>query len=103
MSRFELARIIGMRALQLSEGAQSVVHVDDEVLRIDFYYVAALELYEGSLDAKLCTSRGAACHVRELVLPIELNILLDTRDGKSRPYRPSFPSSDSSSDSLTLP
>ena len=46
LTKFEVSRIVGMRALQLSEGAAPTLSVGgDDVIR-----TAATELYRGTLD-----------------------------------------------------
>lgn len=53
LSRFEVARLIGMRALQIGDGAEVKVKVADERLQQNALYVAALELYTHALDARV--------------------------------------------------
>ena len=83
MTRFEAARIIGVRAMQLSEGATPGVTVDDVDMRFDYTYVAARELYAGVLDACL-VRESALVHVTSMRLPNDVSLMLDTRDGKDR-------------------
>ena len=71
LTRFEVARLVGLRALQLSEGHAAAVEVADETMRTDFKYVAAMELRAGRLDAKV-VRHGAPVHVSELHLPDEI-------------------------------
>lgn len=83
LTRFEVARIVGMRAMQLSEGAEPRVHVEDAVLQRDCNYVAGCELYTGVVD--VCVRRGDAVHhVSELRLPPDVASMLNTRDGGRR-------------------
>jgi len=83
LTRYELCRLIGVRALCLSEGEPSAVRLDDHALQRDATYVAAYELYHGLLDA--CVMRdGKPVHVNEFVFPDELVVLLNTRDGGRR-------------------
>lgn len=83
LSRFESTRIIGMRSLALSAGACAQVSVEDPVLRINFLYVAALELYERKLDMRVV--RGSEqIDPCQCELPTNVAILLDTLDGGSR-------------------
>lgn len=83
LTRYEVTRIVGLRALQLDAGAKPAVEVKDERLRCDACYVAALELSHGLLDVIVRRS-GADVHVRDVRMPPELNTLLDTKDGGSR-------------------
>ena len=97
MTRFEVARIVGMRALQLSEGHEPNVVIQDSDLRFDYTYTAAVELYTRTLD--MCVARnGATYHVSDMCLPPDLASMLNTRDGRSRPV---YSSSVNSADSLS--
>lgn len=85
LSRYEVARLVGIRALQISEGAEPRVRVNDERHRRDGIYVAATELYHGRLDA--CVVRGGTrVHVSKMRIPMDLATLLNTRDGGDRRY-----------------
>ena len=53
LTKFEVARILGMRSLVLSEGASSMVVLQDRRLRENVLYVAALEMQRGLLRAKV--------------------------------------------------
>jgi len=89
LTRYEFARVVGMRALQLDEGDEPRVRAPTERLRGDSVYVAALELYEGRLDA-MVRRDGApaeAFHVARACLPPEVAVLLDNRDGGARRAR----------------
>jgi DNA-directed RNA polymerase subunit K/omega len=83
LTRYEVARIVGLRALQLDAGAQSLVAVEDDVLRRDPLYVAALELAERKLDV-LVRRGDVDVHVRDARFPTSLRLLLDTKDGRTR-------------------
>ena len=83
LTRYEVARIIGLRALQLDKGAAPRVTIEDETLRCDALYVAARELAAGVLDAKVRRA-DADVHVRDARMPPELHAVLDTKDGRSR-------------------
>ena len=83
MTRFEVARIVGVRAMQLSEGESPGVNVDDPHLKHDYTYVAARELYDGILDVCVCRENELV-HVTAMRLPSELISMLNTRDGKNR-------------------
>ena len=83
LSRYEIARILGARSLQLSEGEEPKVLVRDERLKCDLLYVAALELSGRKLD--VCVERkGELIHVSSMRFPSELNTLLATKDGGFR-------------------
>lgn len=84
LTRYELSRLLGLRALQLAEGSQPHVHVHDEDLRQDFVYVAGLEIEGGHVDAMVQRAGGIRIHVSGMRVPPDLGILLDTRDGGSR-------------------
>lgn len=84
LTRYEVARIVGLRALQLDAGAKALVHVTDERLRCDVCYVAALELSCGKLDVLVRRSYEGDVHVRNTRMPPDLNALLDTKDGGVR-------------------
>ena len=85
LTRYEVARLVGIRALQLSEGSEPRVFVTDGRLRRDAVYVAALELYETNMDA--CVVRGGVSkHVSMLSNPLDLLTMLNTRDGGGRVY-----------------
>ena len=91
LTRYEFARLIGMRALQLDEGSEPREQASTERLRADSVYVAALELHEGLLDAMVRRSGDGvptvAFHVASASLPPEVATLLDNRDGGSRRSR----------------
>ena len=86
LTRFEVARLVGLRSLRLSEGAPPLLFVNDPILKEDTMYVAALELKARVLDAKL-NRNGTLVDTREAQMPACLDILLDTRDGGTRSYR----------------
>lgn len=84
LTRYEAARVVGMRALQLSEGDLPTVTPPSH-LRGDHMYVAALELASGTLDARV--RRGPhALDVRACTVPRCVAAMLDTRDGGTRSY-----------------
>ena len=53
LSKYECTRIIGLRALEIQNGATHLFEVKDVRLAIDSIYVAAKELSEGLLDFKI--------------------------------------------------
>lgn len=75
LSRFEVARLIGLRALQISEGDQVKVAVPSGRLRENSLYLAALELKHGALDAKIDRG-GELVDVSTARLPDSLEIIL---------------------------
>lgn len=79
LTRYELARILGLRSLQLSEGDPPKVFVSNDDLRRDFLYVAALELQTGVLDVCVKRADGNVHHISTLSPPNELGVLLETR------------------------
>lgn len=83
LTRYEVARLISIRSVALSEGAPPAVFIEDTKLREDTSYVAAMELRTGKLDAVVV--RGEKCiHVNEATVPESLNIHLDSKDGGRR-------------------
>ena len=83
MTRFEAARVIGVRAMQLSEGATPSVTIDDPTLCQDYTYVAANELVSGTLDVCILREKKLV-HVSSLRLPQDVSSMINTRDGTSR-------------------
>ena len=83
LTRYEMTRIVGLRALQLDAGAKALVEVTDERLRCDMTYVAALELSMGHLNA-IVQRHNEDVPVQRSRMPPELDILLDTKDGGKR-------------------
>lgn len=87
LTKYEVARVVGMRALHLSEGATPCVEVVDEHLRSNMLYVAALELSVGKLDALVRREDGSL--VRTLDVNVScgpLRLFLDLCDDGSRSY-----------------
>lgn len=84
LTRFEVARLLGMRSLELSEGATPLVIVESATLRQDPLYVAARELEARALDARLIRSGSMVVDVRAASLPPCLFVLLDTMDNGTR-------------------
>lgn len=87
LTRFEVCRLLSMRALQLAEGGEARVRVADEALRTDFLYVAALELWENALDAKVRRASGVEVDARAVARGTELLDYLNARDGGRRVFR----------------
>ena len=84
LTRFEVARAVGLRALQLDAGAKPQVVVSDEQLKCDTTYVAAREIAEGKIDAIVKRADGTELNIRNTRMPIDLFVLLDTKDGRTR-------------------
>lgn len=83
LTRYEMARVVGLRAVALDEGAAPLVRVDDPRLSCDAVYVAACELWQRKLDAKIMRD-DVEVHLRTVRFPPELAALLDTKDGGTR-------------------
>ena len=82
MSRFEMSRIVGLRAMQLESGVPSTMRLTvPSHLRDDVIYIAARELEGRQLDIRFGESQHDARSAR---LPPELFGLLDTKDGGTR-------------------
>lgn len=84
LTRFEVARLVGLRSLELSGGGRPNVMVSDMKLREDTMYIAALELHEGKLDARIRRENGTLIDVGKARMPRCLHVILDTCDGGSR-------------------
>lgn len=83
MTRYEAARIIGIRAVQLSQGVLPGVHIKDVPLKYDYAYVAARELYDRTLD--VCVERdGELIHISNMRIPPDVAFMVNTRDGENR-------------------
>jgi DNA-directed RNA polymerase subunit K/omega len=87
LSRYEATRVVGLRALHLSQGATPNVHIQNEALQHDMMYVAALELSLGKLDAVVKREDGTLLKTNKVSMPPNLNIFLDLCDGGVRSYR----------------
>ena len=100
LTRFEVAKIVGIRAVQLSEGSHPHVDIESTELRNDHTYVASLELHRRMLD--VCVRRGNnLCHVNDVEFPVDLLSYLNTRDGGNRRLYDSSSQSLRTEDSLT--
>lgn len=86
LTRYEVARIVGLRALQLESGDPCKLDTmpASPVLKVDFIYLASRELAEGRIDAVVEREGIGQFHLSDAVNPQELSILLDTYDGGSR-------------------
>lgn len=62
LTRFELARIIGVRALQLAMGAPPLVNVDELPVK-DPVYIAIVELLNASLPMSILRRREGGYEV----------------------------------------
>lgn len=75
LSRYEIARIVGLRALQLSEGSLPIIIL--ETSNSNYIYTAAKELYERKLD--VCVQRnGKLVHISEMDFVDDLETFLST-------------------------
>ena len=83
LTRYEVARLISIRSVSLSEGAAPAVFVEDKTLREDPSYVAAMELRLGKMDAVVVRGERRV-HLKDAAFPECLNILLDSKDGGKR-------------------
>ena len=86
LTKFETTNIIGMRALQLSEGAVPNVTVSHAHLKYDFIYIATLELANKKLDVKVVRKNNNEVHTSELEQNPLIDVLLDLKDGGTRSY-----------------
>ena len=84
LSRYEVTRIVGLRSLQLADGAKPNVRVETERLSRDGLYVAARELHEGKMDVKVHRN-DRFVDVRDLSLPVDIVLFLNVHDGGTRP------------------
>lgn len=73
LTSFEVARLLGLRAALLEEGATPMVPWDGDENRL--VVVAARELLAGRLDAQVARPAGRR-HVRELRIPPTVHDLL---------------------------
>ena len=86
ISQYEIARILGLRSLQLSQVALSLVTVKEDHLCSNYTYIAALELATGVLDVCVRRQDGSLANVRDETLHPNLFIFLDTCDGGDSSY-----------------
>ncbi len=78
LTRYEVARILGLRAMQIQNGADPFVHLPYGVAP-DAVYLAARELAGGLLD--VVVMRGEErIHVKDMGMPPELQVLIDTKE-----------------------
>ena len=73
ITRFETAKILGIRSLEIAEGSPCKVHIEDERHRLNYLYVAGIELYAGKLDMKIIRANGTSVHVHDLRIPKSMN------------------------------
>ena len=79
LTRYEVAKLVGLRALQLEQDASPLIDVKPNE---PFINIATRELHLGKLDAKVV--RGEKAHHLSVVnLPQELHALVDIQNGKS--------------------
>lgn len=79
LTRYEVARIIGLRALQLEAGAPPFVVVEPQRLRCDMVYVAAKELAERLLPVLIKRADGTLVEAKTAGLPVELFEVIDVK------------------------
>ena len=84
LNRFEVARVVGIRALDLENGAHSCLTLEHTRLREDSMYIAARELYDGLLQVRVQRSNGVQVDPNVVGCCSALSILLDTKDGGNR-------------------
>ena len=74
LSRYEVARIIGLRALQIDEGASPYVDITENDSSL---HIATRELYERKLD--VAVARGDSLHsVQQARFPKDLEVIVHT-------------------------
>lgn len=80
LTKFEVSRIVGLRALQLESGAPSQLLVQEECLNQDFIYLAAMELKQGLIDFKLNriypNNQVVQVNGKNLLLPNEVDRII---------------------------
>ena len=83
LTKYEASRIIGLRALEIQNGAPHLVTIDDNKLKMDIIYVAALELKNGLLDFKINRfypmNNIQQVHSVNYTVPKEVDVLLRTK------------------------
>lgn len=84
LTRYEVSRIVGLRALQLAETEPPRVQVHDARLRENAVYLATRELYEGQTDALVARGESGYVPVRACALPPDVALYLNTHDGGTR-------------------
>ena len=79
LTRFEVAHIVGIRALQLSEDVPMMPSVP-EFIKHDYFAVASLELKMGFID--MCVERPVEglIHVRDAIVHPCVDVYLETRN-----------------------
>ena len=78
MTRYELARIIGLRALQLSEGVYPLIDTT-RINVLDTIQIATREVYERKLDIRIQREEREV-ELNDMVFPTELYSLIETYD-----------------------
>ena len=83
LTKFELARVIGLRALQLENGAPHLLDIEPQ-FREDCIYIATKELEMGKLRYKLNRvyphNNVSQVSSETLELPYEVNTILHTKN-----------------------
>lgn len=83
LSPFETAKVLGIRALQLSEGSLPLIEIKDEALLFNLFYVAAVELRAGKLDMQV-ERNGTAIHLSAFLPSPHLQCLIDANAAATR-------------------
>ena len=84
LNKFEISKLVGIRALQIAHGDAHSVTVTDPVLKSDAMYLAALELYEGKLDALVKRDSDVRVHPKDVGFCDSLALMLDLKDNGKR-------------------
>lgn len=74
LNRYEVAKIVGLRALQLDKGANAFVTRNDNDTPLT---IAVRELRERKLDVVVCRN-GVYHHASKARLPTDFHVLYDT-------------------------
>tara|TARA_B100001741_G_scaffold75654_1_gene61218 strand:- start:10909 stop:11178 length:270 start_codon:yes stop_codon:yes gene_type:complete len=78
LTKYECSRIIGVRASQLSENAQILVDVPEN-LKSNFLYIATKELIERKLDIyvkrPLPLNKYYTVHLKDMYLPDDIYVM----------------------------
>ena len=87
LTKFEISRIVGLRALQIENGAPHLVNIQDDRLRKDCIYVATVELQQGALDFKMNRiypmNKVSQVNGDSLSFPSEIETIIRTKEYKN--------------------
>ena len=53
LTKYECTRVIALRALEIQNGSQHLIDIEDQALQTNNMFVAAMELKKGLLDFKI--------------------------------------------------